>query len=130
MSRPLHRLALITGLLVWAGCPRPHVDVDEVAGKPGQFCVSADDCTDSLSCLENSCCANDNCPSGGSSLMEKDGTASSNNVGRHPSMDRFSRRKCIALCCEGADPARIERALSAWVERIPAHGLAPQVNAP
>ncbi len=124
--------ALIVGVMwvVFAGgCPRPYVDVDEAAGAAGEFCVTPDDCTGGLSCLENNCCSNDSCGSVCSSLMEKDGTAAST-VGRHPAMDRFARRKCLALCCQGADTGRIERVLAAWASQVPAHGITPQANAP
>ncbi len=115
----------MVALSLCAGCPRPAVDVEESLGAAGEFCVTGADCNDSMACFERSCCPNDNCGQICASLTEKDDTA-----GRHPGMTRFARRRCVSMCCAGADTAKIERVLSAWASGVPEHGLTGHLNAP
>ncbi|MFT7625594.1 MAG: hypothetical protein ACI9WU_004785 [Myxococcota bacterium] len=126
-ARP--QTAILFAVMLFAGCPRPTVDVPEEKGEPGEFCVTQTDCESGLSCLERSCCKNPSCDQMCSSLMEKDGTASKAALGHHPTTDRFFRRRCVSLCCEGADSSRIEEVMGAWSGQISSHG-GLQINAP
>lgn len=128
-SLPLLPVLILAPVLV-SGCSKPVVDIQPQAGLAGEFCITAADCGDGLSCDDEACCANTGCEAACQALLQKDGSAAAKHMSRNPTVDRFILRKCMAFCCEGKEAADLEAAVSSWARRIPSHGVLPSPDNP
>jgi len=105
---------LLMAIALLVGCPRPSVDLQPESANAGGACASATDCESGLQCVQEACCADDGCVSRCTALFEKDDSALSESTGRYPEHRPFLARKCVQLCCGGAEGAELEAKLEFW----------------